>query len=240
MKRTYGLTIGLGLVLMMAACGDDNANTDDTEPNENNEVTSNNENTENNNENINENNGNSLNNNENDDETEENTENNNEHNSEENQQNDDNNDTNEADADTIDDVSLFFIDDQALNLYRVPSGETVEMSAEGAEETFEMWLEGPESEELSPIAHEDTELDYVEFHDDTAHVSFTETILDSNVGASTESMLVDQIALMMEQFDMDETLILIEGEDAGDFLGHMNLSEPVEAGDPDDYNVFEE
>lgn len=249
MKKLKWLFLSMSLAIVLTACGGENENNSENlnnDPGDNNNV----ENDVNNEENDNSNDvNNDINNNENNDENDENSneanENNNNNDAENNsndingENNNNNDNANEEAAAVIDDVTLYFSDDQLLETYRVSSGVSVNEDETGAFEAMELWAAGPTQDGLYPLLPEGTNVDYVEFHDDTAHVSFSEEINEANLGSSGELMLTEQIALMMEQFGFDQTQILIEGDDAGDFLGHMTLSDPVEAGNPDDYEWYE-
>lgn len=144
---------------------------------------------------------------------------------------------NHESAAKIDNVQLFFADDQIMDTYRVETGESVTKDEAGAKQAYELWLAGPTNEDLASLVPENTQIQSVEFINDVAHVSFSEHILNANLGSGGEAMLIDQIALIVQQFGYGKTQILIDGDIPNSFLGHMDVSEPYEAGNPNDYEV---
>lgn len=222
MKKTKLTALALASVFLLAACGEGN----DNEPvsgaavdNGNNNADMNNEPEEENNEPDNEGN----------DDPEENNEVN--HNDEEANE--------EEDVAMIDQVTLYFSDDQLLESYRYLTDESVTMDEDGAMEAFDLWLEGPPAEDLFLLIPEGTSVQSISFDDETAVISFSPELNDANLGAGGSNMLIEHIAMMVEPFGMSEVFIEIDGEQVGDFLGHMNLEEPVLVGDPDEYPLYE-
>ncbi|SDO32775.1 GerMN domain-containing protein [Alkalicoccus daliensis] len=159
-----------------------------------------------------------------------------------NESEDANTESNEGEAEAAAGVSplyLYFSDAELMNTYRVEADTDVPLNEAGAMEAMELWAAGPTSEELYSLLPEGVSVQSVELEDDTAHVSFSSEIQDANLGSSGEGMLTEQVAMMMEQFNAEKTLILIDGETSENFLGHMDLSTPIQAGSPDEYEIFE-
>lgn len=222
MKIMKSTILAVSSVFLLAACGEGNNDETVTGSSVNNVNNDNVEiNEENNNEEMNENN----------------ESNNNAVNEEEN--NNEENEANEEAVETSDSVNLYFSDDQLLDSYRVVVDQEVTLNEEGAMDAFELWLEGPPSDELYLLIPENVTVQSISFDNGTATISFSPEINDANLGSSGELMLTEHIAMMFEQFGYNETLIQIDGEAIENFLGHMDLQEPVKAGDPEDFPVFE-
>ncbi|WP_158282309.1 GerMN domain-containing protein [Salipaludibacillus keqinensis] len=279
MKKVKGLTLSLGLLMILAACGQGETNSEDannnvsgtdgsaneTELNENDELNEN-EN-ENGNEDEEANESTPANENNMNEDVEEHQVNNEEENSVENNLNESMNDegnyeeeidneennakeedeianeentaVEDDEATMIDSVTLYFSDDQLLNTYRVQSDVSVTDDESGAMQAMELWAAGPTHDGLYSLLPQEASVEFVKFHGDTAHVSFSEDLNEANLGSSGELMFTEQVALMMEQFGFDQTQILIVGNEVGEFLGHMDLSDPITAGNPEDYEWME-
>lgn len=148
------------------------------------------------------------------------------------------NENNDADeVETIDNLSLFFSDDQLMEIYRVNTDITVTADESGAKEAYSIWLVGPEASNLVSLLPETTAVESVEFKNDVAYVSFNKAILDANLGSTGEAMIIDQITAIASQFGYMETQILIESEIPESFLGHMTVSEPIAAPDINQFKV---
>lgn len=159
---------------------------------------------------------------------------------EENSNHEADNEENETEeAADVSPMYLYFADAELMNTYRVASENDVSDNEAGAMEAMELWAAGPTSDELYSLLPEDTFVQYVELDDDEATVSLSPEIENANLGSSGEGMLVEQIAMMMEQFDASSTYILIDGSTEASFLGHVDLEGPVQAGSPEDYDIFE-
>lgn len=231
MKRMKSIILTVSAVFLLSACGEgntdenvsgssvNNGNNEDLQVNEEN-------NNEEENEEVNENNANENNVNEN------NQANQNENNNEDQE-------SNEDAVETLSSVSLYFSDDQLLESYRVIVEEEVTLDEDGAMDAFELWLDGPSTDDLYLLVPEDVSVQSISFDNGTATVSFSPEINDANLGTSGELMLTEHIAMMFEQFGYNETIILIDGEVTDYFLGHMDLEEPVQAGNPEDFEIYE-
>ncbi|WP_416148540.1 GerMN domain-containing protein [Salipaludibacillus sp. HK11] len=243
MKKITGIFLALGLTLTLAACGQSDTNNDEAEnnaggANSNEEETSNENNVDNENNEVNNNNseGNEQDESLNNDLNENANENTNENETEE-AANEEMNTTD--DVDMIDSVTLYFPDDQGLEMYRVASDVSVSSDEAGAMEAMNLLIAGPTHDELHALIPENARVDSIEFQDNVAYVSFSDELLEANLGSSGELMLTEQVALMMEQFGYDQTKILIGDEEVPNFLGHMDISEPIQAENPEDYQWFE-
>ncbi|WP_227936776.1 GerMN domain-containing protein [Alkalihalobacillus deserti] len=134
-------------------------------------------------------------------------------------------------------VKLIFSDDDVMDMYLVDS----EINATGDavyKATLEAWIAGPTKQGLTSLISTDVEVQSVEIIDGVAHVSFSETLLDTQVGSGTEYMLLQQIAMAMKQFGFNETQILINGEVYPELFGHVDTSEPVVAEPLENYKDF--
>jgi len=232
MKIMSGLFLSLAVILMLAACGQSDMNNEELDNNAggaNEEITN-----ENNNE------GNNLEENgQEEDANEETNDTNTEEEVVEEEVNEEANVTNEEEIEMINSVTLYFSDNELMEMYRVESNISVTKDETGALDAMKLWAAGPNHDKLYPLIPEGTSIEYVEFHNDVAHVSFTDELNEANLGSSGYKMLTEQIALMLEQFDYDRTQIMIGGEIVGEFQGHMDLSEPIQAGNPEEYQWME-
>ncbi|RSL29641.1 spore gernimation protein GerM [Salibacterium salarium] len=150
-------------------------------------------------------------------------------------------DTVETDAadEVTETVSLFFSNNDLLETYKEEQEITADSEEELPAAALEAWIAGPNNEELTSHFEGDIDVESVEEEDGVAQVSFSKSFLDANVGSSAESAITEQIALIMEQFDYDETKVLIEGEEQSSLFGHMDATEPITANNPDDYETIE-
>ncbi|GEM_PF-5103821 len=150
----------------------------------------------------------------------------------------DENATEEADeeASMVDPLYLYFSDDQLLETLRVEA-DPVTMDESGAEEAMDLWAAGPDDEELYGVFPPEASIQSVELDGELANVSLSPEVQNANLGSSGEALMTEQIAMMMEQFGASQTMILIDGEETEEFLGHMSLTEPVEADSPEDYDT---
>ncbi|WP_018924782.1 GerMN domain-containing protein [Salsuginibacillus kocurii] len=136
-------------------------------------------------------------------------------------------------------VNLYFPDEQLMNTYYEEREVTAEEEDALPEAAVQAWLDGPESEELYPLV-EGATVQSIEGEDDTARVSFDEAFLEANVGSGGEMEIVNQVALIMEQFGYSETVILIDGEEQESLFGHLEGTEAFPAPDASDYEAVEE
>ncbi|WP_078430299.1 GerMN domain-containing protein [Alkalihalobacterium alkalinitrilicum] len=136
--------------------------------------------------------------------------------------------------DTVHPVELFFADNQVMNMYRVET--TIEAEKEDVfVKTLEAWVAGPTHDQLISLIPSNVQVQYVEEKGGIAHVSFSEELLDANVGSGIEEMLLQQIALTMKQFGFNETQILIDGNIKDALFGHIETNVPIQANNPANY-----
>lgn len=132
-------------------------------------------------------------------------------------------------------VTLYFADRELMGVFteqreiETASEDSLPMAA------LQAWLDGPEHEELQNIVPPEVVIEYVELVDDIAYVSFSKEIRNANLGSAGELYLLEQLAMVMEQFGYEQTQILIEGEIIEYLLGHEDTSRPIEAKNPREY-----
>ncbi|GAE25230.1 hypothetical protein JCM9140_1210 [Halalkalibacter wakoensis JCM 9140] len=135
---------------------------------------------------------------------------------------------------TVTPIELVFSDDQVMDMYRVE--RQLEVSDEELfKATIEAWVSGPTEEGLVSLLPDGVHVQSVEEKEGVAHVSFSNELLEANVGSGTEFMLLQQIAMAMKQFGFNETQILVNGEIHSELFGHVDTSVPVVAENPEDY-----
>lgn len=146
---------------------------------------------------------------------------------------------NAADSPITETVTLYFADDQLLEMYKEDHEVEAASEEELPKKALEAWIDGPNHDELVSFFDEDVTVQSVEDNNGVAEVSFSSSFLDINTGSTGEMYITEQIALIMEQFGYEQTKILIDGEEVETFFGHMSGTEPIEAGNPDDYEYIE-
>lgn len=132
-------------------------------------------------------------------------------------------------------VVLYFSDSDLLQNWRVKKTVTVKEGENAAQKALQAWVEGPDHEELISLVPKETVVESVEEKGDVAEVSFSRDILNANVGSAGEMLIMEQIAMIMEQFGYTQVQILVEGEKVETLFGHMSADEPVEASNPDEF-----
>lgn len=138
-------------------------------------------------------------------------------------------------------VVLYFSDDELMGIYKVNREIEYEDESEIIQKTLDEWLRGPESSQSSLVSliPDGTTLQFVEAKDGIAYVSFSEKIMEANLGSTGEAAITDQVAMIMHQFGYEATQILIDGNVVETLLGHMYLSEPIEAQIPDPFEWYQ-
>jgi len=134
-------------------------------------------------------------------------------------------------------VTLIFSDNNVMDMY-LEDREILATDDELYKATLEAWIEGPTHEGLTSLISSNVDVQSVEIIGGVAHVSFSNTLLDTQVGSGTEYMLLQQIAMSMKQFGFDETQILIDGEVHPELFGHIDTSVPVVAEPLENYQTF--
>lgn len=142
-----------------------------------------------------------------------------------------------TDSTVAESVWLYFSDDQLMNVFRVE--EKVTASNEGSlpKAALERWIQGPSTEGLYNLMPEDVEVLRAEAGEYGAVVSFSAELLAANLGSTGEMFFIEQVAMIMQQFGYSQTKILIDGKEVETFFGHIDGTEPVVAGSPDDYQI---
>ena len=130
-------------------------------------------------------------------------------------------------------VTVYYLDGDLMNT--ISENRSLEAASENdlPFEAVQAWLDGPETEDATSPLPVETEVQFVEFKDNTAYVSFEPSVLDATtVGSTLELAFVEQLAALMDQFGYGQTQILIDGEVVTDFYGHREIDQPIEATDP--------
>lgn len=135
-------------------------------------------------------------------------------------------------------VTLYFADADLVENYRVQKVITVAEGENPAQAALQAWVKGPEEEGLTGLVPKEVVVEYVEEKDGLVEVSFSKDILNANVGSAGELLIMEQIAMIMEQFGYKETQILVEGEVVETLFGHMSADQPIQAGNPEDFKEW--
>lgn len=141
---------------------------------------------------------------------------------------------------SVHEVVLYFSDNEALNIYRVKTDVVIETEKDLPMAALEAWIEGPEDEELVGLVPSNVTIEYVEDVDGVANVSFSKEIQEIRLGSTGETMLVEQLAMIMEQFGFESTQILVDGEMGDSLFGHLYTADPFMAQDPENYQWIDE
>ncbi|MEC5424841.1 Gmad2 immunoglobulin-like domain-containing protein [Virgibacillus sp. C22-A2] len=137
-------------------------------------------------------------------------------------------------------IVLFFSDNDLLGNYRIEKEINADVDEHLAKVALEAWIKGPEHEELTGLINPEVSIEYVEDIDGIAHVSFSKEIQISNLGSSGELMLVEQIAMIMQQFGFEQTQLLVEGKVVESLLDHLYTADPIVANNPESYPWIQE
>ncbi len=96
------------------------------------------------------------------------------------------------------------------------------------EELINELLKGPETDSLSAVIPENTELRAVSLEMGIAYVDFSGEILNVSLGHEAEAVLVDSIVMTLTQLNEVEAVqILVEGEKVETISGHILIDEPL-------------
>ncbi len=137
-------------------------------------------------------------------------------------------------------VVLYFSDRELMATYRTRKEVLVGKEEQVEKAALEAWIKGPENEDLIGLIESNVLVLDIEEVDGIARVSFSKEIKESNLGSSGELFLIEQIAMIMQQFGFENTQILVEGKVDESLLGHVSTSEPIRANDPESYQWIEE
>lgn len=134
-------------------------------------------------------------------------------------------------------VWLVFSDQDVMDMYRVPV--TVEATeSELYIKAFEAWIAGPKEDGLVSLLPENVSVQSVTIENNIPHVSFSKELLNANLGSGTEAMLLDQIALVMEQFGYNQTQVLVDGEISPSLFGHVSTDTPIQVNSIETYEQW--
>ncbi len=146
-------------------------------------------------------------------------------------------------VEVLDTINLYYSDVQLMDIYRVEIEAPLTKDEDGIKDALQLWMDGPKQEGLQGLVPAGVQVQSVTDVDGVAHVSFSSELLDANLGSTGEAALLTQIAMVVEQFDHNELFVLIDGEKATEFLGHVGLSETepilIESS-PEDFELYNE
>lgn len=151
-----------------------------------------------------------------------------------------NNETHPSESSKSKQVYLYFSDHDLMEMYGEKREITGTEEADLPKVAVETWIEGPEHKDLKSILPEGVAVESVTIEGDTATIIFSKELKNANLGSGGEAFLLDQIALIMQQFGAEKTQVLIEGKKEETLLGHIDLSEPYPSPDPDQYQIKED
>ncbi len=137
-------------------------------------------------------------------------------------------------------VVLYFSDNDLMNNYRVKTEIVIKEGEQVEKAALEAWIKGPENDELTALMNKAVTVEYVKDVDGIANVSFSKEIQVNNLGSTGELMLAEQISMIMEQFGYEKTQILVEGKVVETLLGHLDVTQPIIADDPENYLWIDE
>ncbi len=125
-------------------------------------------------------------------------------------------------------VKLYFSDREAM--YLVPETRTIDGDKIYIKTVQEL-IKGPQSGNLSPTIPEGVEVIDLTVENGLSTVNFNQKLIDNHWGGSSgEIMTVYSIVNTLIQFDeIDKVRIIIAGEEVETLVGHMDLSQPLEA-----------
>ena len=141
---------------------------------------------------------------------------------------------------SLHEVVLYFSDNEALNIYKVKTDVVIETEKDLPKLALEAWIEGPEEEELVGLVPSNVNIEFAKEVDNVAFVSFSKEIQETGLGSTGETMLVEQLVMIMEQFGFKSTQILVEGEMGDSLFGHLYTADPFMAQDPENYKWIDE
>ncbi len=128
-------------------------------------------------------------------------------------------------------ISLYFSDDQAMYLVAEKRMITLEENApveKLIENIVQELIKGPQNQTLIPTIPPETRLLTVEVEKELAKINFSEEIQTTHWGGSTgEIMTVNSLVNSLTEINnIDEVLILVEGETQESLAGHLYTKEP--------------
>lgn len=146
----------------------------------------------------------------------------------------------ETEVAALDNIYLYFSDNDLMNIYRVEVEGPYTLDEEGIKSALQAWVTGPTQEGLAGLVPEGVLVQSVEDREGSLYVSFSNELSNANLGSTGEGMMSEQIAMVVEQFGYTEVFVLIDGETVGSLLGHVDWTEPFTANLPEDYEIYNE
>ena len=141
----------------------------------------------------------------------------------------------------LDVINLYFSDNDLMDIYRVEVGTQHTKDEEGIQSALQLWVKGPKQEGLQGLVPEGVIVQTVEERDGLLYVSFSNELLEANLGSTGEAMLATQITMIVKQFGYDKVFVLIEGEVIDSLLGHLDWNEPLTLDTvPEDFELYTE
>lgn len=134
-------------------------------------------------------------------------------------------------------VDLYFADQELMALYKVERDIEVKEETDLAEAALNEWIQGPEEDSLQGIVPDTTTVKELNIEGDLATVNFSSDIQKANVGSSGELFLLDQLALILQQFDVKQVQILVEDEKVETLFGHIKVDEPYVYQESSSYEI---
>lgn len=128
-------------------------------------------------------------------------------------------------------VSLYFSDDQAM--YLIPEQRNITIKGETTDEKIitsivEELIKGPENQTLIPTIPPESKLLGVKINNHLAEINFSEELKTKHWGGSTgELMTINSLVNSVTELEnIEEVLLLIEGEVNESLIGHLYTKEP--------------
>ena len=138
----------------------------------------------------------------------------------------DNDNGEENEEETVETISLFFMDVTETDFRLAEETRDVEDPTPFA--VMELLAEGPTSEDLDPVFPEGTEILGVDVEQGVAYVDFSSELTHAHFGSEYELRLVQATVYTMVQFDdIDQVQILVEGEKISSVAGHVDAMHPI-------------
>jgi len=111
----------------------------------------------------------------------------------------------------------------------VPTLHSLQQKENIYRQTVEILIEGPEEESpLSPIVPDDTEIHSIEISEGRATLDFSNHVSEFATGSAGETMVISGIVNTLTEFpEIDEVMILVDGQEGVSLGGHFILDEPL-------------
>ncbi|MFW5787191.1 MAG: GerMN domain-containing protein [Halanaerobiales bacterium] len=125
-------------------------------------------------------------------------------------------------------VDLYFATNDAM--YLKPEKRKIEDDgSDFYRNVIDSLIEGPNDSTLRETIPEDVQLIDINIKDELIKVNFNQELIENHWGGSTgERLTVYSIVNTLTQFsELEEVMIMIEGEEQETLVGHMDLSGPL-------------